>query len=298
VLRQRLGTVALVAFVILDVVLVVLALRHTNDPAPDSSASQTSRAGESPGPGATSPGVHPSHAALPAGPVYLAVAPDGTLLRATRGSCGPGAAPRVAVSTDGGAKFRRLQVDKSLRAVLAVRSESADDLSLVGADTDCDVHAYSGDAHSSSWDHTTGTQGRWHLQPNAKRSAVAAPSGPVDMPCTPISLTVVASGGPRVLCDTGTILGSADTGKTWVALGHLADAVAIEYVSPSHGYAAAPHGSCPAAVLETTDGGTSWSSLKCFRGSKPRSVAARGDMVAVQMGDVVHVSTDGGKSWS
>ena len=89
----------------------------------------------------------PPDAAAP-GPTYLSLASDGTLLRATRGSCDGDAAPVVQVSTDGQG-FEDVTVDEGLREVLRVQADASDNVWLVGAGSNCRFGVYRG---AAQWD--------------------------------------------------------------------------------------------------------------------------------------------------
>jgi photosystem II stability/assembly factor-like uncharacterized protein len=101
-----------------------------------------------------------------------------------------------------------------------------------------------------------------------------------------------------VLCGSGQVLGTQDAGQSWVALGRLDGAVDIRFTSPGVGVGLARESGCPAAVLRTTDGGTSWKRLACLTGRTPRAIGAQGDLVAAQVGDRLYSSSDAGVTWS
>jgi photosystem II stability/assembly factor-like uncharacterized protein len=82
-----------------------------------------------------------------------------------------------------------------------------------------------------------------------------------------------------------------------VTLGRLDGAVSARFTSVGDGVAVAVQDGCPAAVMETADGGTTWTRQVCLEGGRPRAVGANGDVVVAQVGDVVDVSTDGGDTW-
>jgi len=101
----------------------------------------------------------------------------------------------------------------------------------------------------------------------------------------------------RILCTNGQIIGTADEGSSWAAVGSLPGATAVRFTSLGEGYAVADHQACPAAVLETVDSGTNWDRVTCLGNGQPQAIAAEGDIVAAQVGGVLHVSADAGTTW-
>jgi hypothetical protein len=288
-MRERLATAAIVVFVLVDIVLVTLAFRHVR---PADPPTDTAPPAASPSPSMSSP---PPDAAAP-GPTYLSLASDGTLLRATRGSCDGDAAPVVQVSTDGQG-FEDVTVDEGLREVLRVQADASDNVWLVGAGSNCRFGVYRGAADTSGWSFSRGTGGAWHLLPAADAQGVHSPTGRVDTPCRPINVSTAGGSVPRVLCADGSILGTSDNGSTWIVLGELPDAVAVGYTSPSTGFALAGQDNCSAAVLRTDDGGSSWARLECLGEGRPLAMAVNGSAIAALVGDTLQVSDDSGESW-
>jgi hypothetical protein len=292
--------VGLVVLAVLDVVLVVAALDHVRPSAGstangDDPARGASRTGSAVPSSPTASASGPSRpGAVPEGPLLLAMAPDGALLRATLGGCTDDSDPQVAVSTDGGAKFRSLPVAPGLDGVMALDARGADDLALVGADADCTARLYSGGVDRRRWS-VGSSEDEWFLVAGAA-DAVHAPGGPVETPCTPASLSTV--GSVRLLCEDGPILGTADAGESWTTLGRLSDATAFAFEGPSRGFALTVRRNCPVAVVTTTDGGASWEFADCLDGETGRAIAARGDNVTALVDDAVFASEDGGGTWS
>lgn len=303
-----LGVALLVALTIVDVFLVTLAFRHAQGPlaagggrdeaGPSPSAPSTGpRASESPTPSASAaeseePTADPDPL-VPPGRVLLALAPDGTVLIGGAGTCDEPADPQLTVIRAGSDAVRPLAAVEELTAVLAVGAESRGELMVVGTDRDCAVRAYRGGA-GQPW--TSGpAQGEWYLDTTADPAGVHAPGGPVEVPCTPVDLSTLDA--VRVLCDDGRIVGTGDVGETWVDLGRLEDATAMAFQGPSRGIALARTDDCPAAALETADGGSSWETLGCLEGETGRAVALRGDVAVAVVDDVVWHSDDGGESW-
>lgn len=307
-MRRRLGFLSLAGLgvlVVLDVALVYLAFQHTAappagnalaQPRASAEATETASAVNRTGGDAGRSSGKPGPPSVEPVETLISLAPDGTLVRATTGPCGPDAVPTVEISPDRGRTFEPATVATDLAAVLRVEARE-DTVWLVGADTKCRVQTYTTQDGGETWEEDAGSAGAWHLPPDPATSGIHAPSGPVDTPCAPLSLAPVDAGVARVLCDGGTVLGTADGGASWVALGALDGAASIAYTSPGDGYALAKTDDCRAAVMGTHDGGASWEELKCFRRGTPLAVAADADLVAAQTGRMLHVSDDDGATW-
>ena len=302
-MRQRLLLLGLVLFVAMDVFLVSLAVQHTRGPAPAAgptggAASSTDPAGPGTASTSPSPGAEPSPSAPAASqPVrFLSVSDDGAVLRATRGGC-DGAAPATVEFAAGSDSEPEPQDVPDLAEVLSTEAVSGQDLMVIGLDDRCRAGRYTSSDGGSSWSRKGGDGPTWHLGPDPEADSVTSPGGPRSTPCLPSALSTLDQSVVRLLCDDGQVLGSDDGGTSWVALGRLAGAVDIRFLSTGEGYALASQPDCPSAVMRTSDGGTTWEQLVCLPGRRPRAVAARGALVAAQVGRRTFVSTDGGQTW-
>ena len=297
-----LGIAGLVLLTILDVVLVTLAFRHVETPAPSEAEGATSATDGSRSPAPSEPaGSGPADAsgsvrlgpALPDGPLLLALAPDGTLLRASAAPCEDASDPQVAVAGPGARSFRPVTVAADLGAVWALEARGRDDLVVIGAGADCAPTSYRGGVRGRSW--TTGSpSGAWYLDPGDDGS-VHAPGGPVEVPCSPAALST--RGAIRLLCDDGTLLGTSDAGASWVPLGRVDRADAIAFDGPGRGLALASRRTCRATVLVTADGGAAWETAACLEGATGLAVALLGETAVAYVDDTLWRSTDGGKTW-
>ena len=297
------GIAALVALTILDVVLIKLAFDHAegpdrapvdavSSPAPTNTRAplpSPSPAKDSPAPSAASP-----EAGLPDGPVLLALAPDGTTLRAAGGGCEAGADPQVALA-GGGGRFRALPVDAELGGgVLALRAESRERLTVVGLDAECEPVTYTGGPRPQTWAPSS-AEDEWYLDPTGETTVVHAPGGPVELPCDPVGLSTLEA--VRVLCDNDTVIGTSDGGTSWVTLGRLESAAAVAFQGPGRGVGLASEEDCPVAVFVTDDGGASWESTTCLEGRRGRAVAVRDQVVVAVVDHVAWRSDDAGFTW-
>ena len=299
-LRRRwlppVGIAALVALTILDVVLIRLAFDHVDTP--EAPTSRTTPAAsltpDEPSPSTSaSPSESAPAASLPAGPIRLALASDGTVLRAVAGDCAEGTEPQVAAARPGADRLRTLTVAADLAEVLDVRADARNELVVIGADAECEVNAYLGSGRRA-WS-TTSADDEWYLDTTADPAVVHAPGGAVEVPCVPVALSTLDA--IRVLCDGGAIVGTGDGGESWVALGRLEDASAMAFQGPGRGVALARTDDCPVALLSTSNGGAAWESTSCLEGNDGRAVALRGDAVVAVVDDVLWASGDGGETW-
>jgi photosystem II stability/assembly factor-like uncharacterized protein len=305
--------VGLVLFIAADVVLVAMTFRHVAAPPPvDTSASRTPSAVRTPSSspaGSTSPASPDvsragTPAAEPTGPGLTAAAPvaflsvgrDGAVLRTSRGECPGSDGPDVVVApgTDQDPVARRVP---GLRTVVAAQAVSRRNLVIVGLNRRCRPGVYASKDGGRTWTRSAGDAGQWHLSADATALSVVSPAGQRHIPCVPLSLSQIDASTARVLCDDGGVLGTQDSGTTWITLGVLSGAVDIRYTTPGAGVALATLPRCRAAVMQTADGGATWQRLACLAGRRPRAIAARSGRMAAQVGQHLYVSTDSGSRW-
>jgi photosystem II stability/assembly factor-like uncharacterized protein len=299
--RARLTILLLAAFVAVDLVLVALAFQHTSAPPPTGPAVHTRSqlvpdVTGSPT-GSSSRSGSATNATGPTGPSYLDLAPDGTVLRATRGDCDSKVAPVVNVSKDLGTSFRAASV-RGLTEVLRVEVETTGVMWLVGRDDTCQVTRWTSSDGGRSWSRVKGAGGSWYLAPSPNARAIFAPAGRRSTPCVPVGVSTIDADVVRLLCTAGEVFGTSDGGSSWVQLGRLEGAVSIRYTTTGDGVAVASQPGCPAAVMRTVDGGTNWTREICLAGDQPLAVGADGNLVGALVGDLFYTSKDAGRTWS
>jgi len=221
----------------------------------------------------------------------LAVSPDGTVLRATRGACGgAGTAASVEVSADGGATFTDITPGQTLSLALRVQAQSFTSFQIVGADAECSLATFATSNGGRSWSRTPGTAGTWHLL-GGDGTLIHAPQGDVEVGCTPSAVSSISELVARVLCRDGRLLGTADAGRTWSPLGRAAGAVDIVFTSPDDGLALGADQECEARVLATSDGGDTWMAGECLGSGSPEAIAAASRLAVAQVaGSVFRVT--------
>lgn len=293
--RWRPGVVALAVLALTDVVLVKLAFDHVDLPVTVAEARQGAPVQKRDDAQGASP--VPTRAALPDGPLRLALSPEGVVLVGSVGVCGDveaaeSVSAQLLVSPGPSSGLRAIETPGAVAEVLAVEASSQDDLSVVGADGDCRPRLHRGGHDGRSWSSTTADP-HWYVDSSG---LVHAPGGRVEVPCTPAQLSTV--GAVRLLCEGGSLLGTPDMGKSWVALGRVDRAAAFAFDSATDGVALVAQRGCPVAVAVTSNGGASWARTACIEGSEGRAVGLRSDDVAAVVDDVLWRSSDGGETWA
>ncbi len=246
---RRLATPGLIAFVVLDIVLVGLALRSTSTPPPATGAvATTSSASDtgspSPTPSASATGSPTASATRPAAPEPLTTLIVGlskaVAWRAEVGSCAKGGSS-LAVTTDGGSTWA--SAGAPFPRIVRVRPDSSQSAFAVGGDSGCHAVFASTSNQGDGWSSGGPLDRAWYRDP-AKPAVVHAPGPATSTPCgrrDVLDLAVISYSGARALCDGGLVVSTSDTGATWSDAGRVAGAVAlaIQASSPSQTFVAA-----------------------------------------------------------
>jgi hypothetical protein len=233
---------------------------------------------------------------------FMALGPDGTVLRTSRGDCSTGNPPTITVVPRLGARhvttrLPRLARLPRLREVVGVAAIADHGFEVVGLSKKCRPVVYTSTDRGGSWSRRPGESGTWHLAADRTAPLVVTPDGDRSAPCVPRSVSGVDALLARLLCDDGRIFGTDDAGSSWILLGRLHGAVDVRFTDAARGLAVARRKSCPAAVMESLDGGLGWARIACLPGRRPRTIDVRGELVAVQIGARLRVSSDGGTTW-
>lgn len=290
-MRRWLSVLAVIAFVAADVVLVVLAVRHVQRD-PDSSAVPIL---SSPSPSTTkAPGRNKPQTPVRGTTVLLALTPEGQAFRATSQECSDGEPAEFELANGGG--FDDVSPQQPPTQVLAVAAPSATDLTVVGTDRECSPVMYRSDDGGLTWADSPDTEGMWHLIP-ANGTSVHAPQGDVDAGCTVASLSPVSESNARVLCDEGTIAGTANGGTDWVVLGRLTGAVAVSFSTTGDALGLVTEPGCPARVYTTSDGGATWAPTACLAGEPAQAISVTNGRAVAQAGGILFASSDAGATW-
>jgi photosystem II stability/assembly factor-like uncharacterized protein len=294
-MRGRLIVVLIVLLVAADVVLITLSVRRghggTVGGAPVSAPviiTTTTTTGPTPSETPSGDGVDQA----------LVAGAESIVLRATAGSCKTGDTPTLELSTDSGVTFKptadRLDVAQVLRVVVA----SASDVWFVGTDDTCTPSTWHWDGAGSGWSLSPGSAGAWHMVPSVGSFSVHAPTGRVGVDCSVASLSPIDGQTARVLCASGMVLGTADSGSSWVNLGHLDAAQVMDYDSTASGVALGSTPSCDVQAFTTSDGGSVWTRTDCLQGAHAQALAYHAGSAIALVDDAVLISSDGGQTWS
>jgi hypothetical protein len=268
------GRALLVAFVIVDLVLVVGTLNHVHRDPPPADIKVRPVAKPSVTPGAHSV-AHPQYSFKPARAASASYASDGTIAYATRGQCDGDTKAKVVVSTDAGVS--RKTSDTGLAEVLTVKAESRSNLRVVGAGADCTVQRLRSDDGGDTW--TFDYESDLWFPDLTDPKKVITPSGPSKPGCTVTSLSQVGQGFARVSCSNGELRGTGD--GTYNA-----------------GVALAVFNGCAAQEFTTRDGGRTWAPGGCISGEPAQAIAATDGGVAAVVDSQLYTSSDAGQSWS
>ena len=288
----------LAVFVIVDVVLVVGAMRHVNGTPPSTDLPDVA-ATSAPSPSAGAPATSEAPTQLPydftaSQAVALSAANDGTIVYGTRGRCSDPEAS-VQISTDGGADFAPAQT--GLTTTLAVKTTGKSAMAAVGTTADCDVRQVTSTNGGASWTPSDDVT-LWYPAADDTATVVTpdGPSKPGDG-CVVTSVAQVTAESGRVSCTDGTIRGSGDNGKTWVQLGRLDNVRVSTFLTPSAGFALARFSGCAANAFTTNDGGVTWTPGGCISGDPAQAIAATSSRLVAVVADGFYASDNKGSDW-
>lgn len=285
---QRLKVIGVVSLALFNLALLFLLNEKMSDSRVDSGDADLTRTTLTPA--TEAPPVQPG------GVQGVAVAGDGAVFRYYSGSCDGKAGPGLSVATALGATFAAVDLPEDTRSILSFSARNADDLQLVDAGADCRPRQQVSSNGGAAWSRAKGV-GVWFVHPGT--GEVFSPRGKVGTGCgNTVTLGTVTSKRVRAFCASGTLVGSADTGRTWVRMGALDGAKAGAFPSADDGFALAPDGGCQARLFASGNRGQTWSPRGCLAGGPGRALATNGEVLAAVAGDSVLVSDDGGRNWS
>ena len=247
--------VAIIAFIVVDVLLIVWALSSRGVVDATAQTPRESVTAVTPEPSASaSPAEPASPAAITAVPStrLLAAVDASTAWRATTGGC-PATTASPELTTDAGETW--LATDATgptgVTALQRIIASSGDRATMVGlAQADCApqlVRTFVGGANYSS--NPTELPGTWYLDP-ADRASVHSPAGVLAAPCDDVvALAPRDAELAAVLCADGRVFATADGATTWSGPTTIAGAIAL--ARTVDGYVAAAAGTADCAGLQT-----------------------------------------------
>ena len=307
------ATVGLIVLAVVAIVLAFAALRSTRGtPAPGPSASVLTKPSDKAGKGDNKKG-HDKHSgalsdALPDAiePPLLMVSPS-LAYRARTGTCLGGSA--LERSTDGGVKWK--EITSPAAAIMSLSSVGGDAIDVVGADGKCKTRVWSSTDQGDTWSVPTSASAQFARVPDDP-SKLATPTGEVKNPCpghsdAPISVEGISATDAAVLCASGDVVMTQDSGVSWVKREPVVGGDAMAFEGPQLGWVLrSDSGQCPVyQLMQTQDGAQTWQTGGCL-GLKPitddrqlpsLSFADPNNGMADLVGEV-YVTSDSGLHWN
>lgn len=233
-MKRRLATLGLVAFLLLDIVLVYFALRPS--PAseaqpsvpptvPTSTAGSTSTSKSTPATGtSTKPTATPREAVPPS--VLIAAFDADVAWRATVGSCDKGGST-FATTKDGGRTWQ--QADAAAEATARIQPLGAGRGFSIGAAEDCVLAQFSTSDDGAKWEGPAAIDGGWSRRLD-EPSMVTTPQQVNARPCgdgVVLDLSRTSAQQAEALCSDGGVKVTHDGGRAWADSGEAPGAVAL-----------------------------------------------------------------------
>jgi hypothetical protein len=297
----RYSDLALGAGTVLVVGLGALALRPHSLPSPpeggvEHTAQSTPTASASP---KASPSARPTggvsarHAKATS---WVVGAGDGLVVFAARQGCDAEAPTDVTVVRRNGAAST--YAVKGLAAVGGIEVLDGSHAVLLGVDADCKQVGFATKDGGRTWSARRGDPAIWSLVPGVD-DQVHAPSGLVDVPCAPRSVTGLDDRVARLGCTDGRLLGTVSGGEEWSILGNNRRVETVGFVSATTALALVDDPACKGTQIErSTDGGTDFKAAYCVEGDGPWGLYTDADVAVVVGGGTVARSTDDGATWA
>jgi hypothetical protein len=171
----------------------------------------------------TAPASGGDDAAVARPTVVLAALNASQAYRGTAGAC-PDPAATLEVTVDGGATWAPASLE-GLSDLQSIEPSDADIVTMVARDpASCEPARYRSFVQGIDWEVTDALEPTWHLD----GVQVIGPTGASE-PCdaSPAQVAATSLGEAAVLCDSGSVLTTGDSGATWLDAGAPTGAVAI-----------------------------------------------------------------------
>ncbi len=298
----------LIAFVVVDVLLVVLALRSTA-PSPTKDGTPESLPL---GPTTSAPSprdtADPEDRIVAVAPTRLLAALDAsTAWRATTGAC-PDAEAEPELTTDGGASWKTTDITgatdvRALQRMIVSSAETASFIGLTGGDcTPQYVRTFVAGDDFAEYPDQLATS--WYVAP-AGASTTHTPAGDADAPCpSAVALAPLTVERAAVLCADTSLHVTDDTGSTWSPLTEAIGAIALTETADGYLVAAAGRDDCEGVQLSIVDATGSRSDIGCVESPLPAAELAASiaidwtpESVWLWLDERLLISTDGGTTW-
>jgi hypothetical protein len=274
-------------FIVLDVVVIVLAylaMRHNEAPLASSGSTDVPIAREGP---------------TIVGPLSLAVAPSGVLLRATRGSCDERAPvpAKVWVAGTYKAPLERVTVP-GLVEVLGVRALD-DKLIVVGADGSCKTHGYVSTDGGKQWSRAGVPPNVWWLDLDTTATKLHGPvdGGVVNIDCRPVAVSTIAHGQRALVSCADFNVVDQPRAADLPAVTYGVTAPVAASLAKGKPLVLATSDRCLASLRQVTSQATNKQVACLGNAGAPLGLAVSGKRVFAQVGQRLAYSDDGGRSF-
>jgi hypothetical protein len=304
------GIVLVLALLVVDGVLVVMAFRSRPEPpevtvaSAPSPSTPTATATPTSAPAST-PTPTPTPTEEPAGPAIarelpLSVLDASTAVRGTPGTCAEGGGA-VEITEDGGATWVALEIPDL--AVLRVRV-TGDDFFFIGADVDCREDLVRDEEREGNWILSGSTSGAWHMLGDPTLQDVHAPNDVKKGPCEDLGASIlelegVDSDAAFLLCSDGSLHRTGDAADSWEQVGSAPGARAMGLADGQPLVAAADVEGCDGLEVQDLSEGEP-TQVGCVEGAGDSGVAlAFAETVGFLLADGATWTTeDGGATWT
>lgn len=313
---------AIVALVVVDLVLVVLAFGTVRSPAGPSqgagepaTATQGPSASRSSGTASTS-GGSPTRSATPSASgsgasaepvpttVRLVALSGDVAWRSSQGSCDAGGGA-LSLSRDGGRTWSTGA--PPARVVLRLLPRSDQSASVVGAGDDCAATLLITSSAGSSWSVAGSTADTWYRDPK-DATRVHPPGSTVVQPCEGqarvVDLAPLSTATAQALCSDGGVRTTADRGASWQRTAVAPGALALDSRRETAGlvaYVLRVDASC--SGLQVARAGETTVAVGCLSGASAPgngalALSVNGDNGWVEVGDQTWRSSDALSTWN
>ena len=297
-MKQRLKIMTIVVLVIVDLIAITLAVRHSSQMPP---ASVSSKVPLTSTPSSAKTTTPPPEAASPTG---LSVVGN-SIGRFAAGTCDGTGSAKLEVSADGGSTFAEVALPLAAKTtaggkqatavarILSLDLASATEMTLIGDSAACKPSSWTTSDAGKSWKQASSSSD-WYIDGNK----VGTLAGEVDSGCEPVSVAAVSDRNAKVACKDSKIRGTDDAGQTWVALGSLDGVVSVSFETVANGVAVAKTSKCAAQSYSTGSAGGSWQETGCIDTKTPASaIGGTSALLAALVGPKTLVSVDQGATW-
>ena len=236
----------------------------------------------------------------------LLVVSSSVAYRGQTGTCLGGSA--LERTTNGGVKWKDAVSPSA--AILSLSSVGGDSVDVVGADDRCKTKMWSSTDQGETWTSPSSAAGVFARVPDDP-SKLATPNGEVKNPCpghtdAPTSVETISGIEAAVLCQSGQVLTTSDSGATWLKKEPVPGGDAMAFVGPQLGWVIrGDSGQCPAyQLMQTQDAAQTWQTGGCL-GLTP--IADERQLPSLSFADpnngmadlagLVYVTSDGGLHW-